>query len=436
MINKVLASMVAVASAVVAISSCVKDDTPTIEFERVLYTIYQKGEIEVKIVASEPDDKDITIPLSFVGTAEKDVDYLASSENVTIKAGERYGAITITDISLSEDKMLSLKCTASGRYQLGVRTVSVIVPDEQESLIYSFEMGTFYGLENCIAKINIQGSITGKSFKATEDIKIPLAISGEGAAKLIFIDNNEESSEASAAYALIRAGSSTGQARFKVEEGFSGDLEAEIRVSENESARFIAGDQNKMKVLVKGVQTPDKLVGTWIFSKVFSLDELNEWFADLEDDTDALPTHNEGFTLTFAKETDGSVSVAPGGTGDFLNFFRKAKITLCTPVNTTADAITLGKYTTLENQQFILEDNENGCRNQIDTYYKLSSANRAFSATKETLGEATVVFRLSDDGLTLEFRDYDEPPFGEMWADGWTKFDPEMFGFASLFVKQ
>lgn len=436
MINRVLASMAAIALTVATMSSCEKDDTPTIEFERVLYTVYQKGDIDVKIVASEPDEKDMTIPLSFVGTAEKDVDYLASSETVTIKAGETYGSVTITNISLSEDRLVSLRCAAPGKYQLGVRTVSVIVPDEQEALVYSFEMDTFDGLESCIANINVQGAITGTSFKATEDIRIPLTISGDGATKLIFVDNDGTSSEASAAYAVIRAGSSTGQAKFKIEDGFSGDLEAEIRVSENESARFIAGDRNKMKVHVKGIQTPDKLVGTWKFNKIFGLDELNYMFVELEDDIDALPTHNDGFTLTFAKEADGSISLTPGGTGDFLNFFRKAEITLCEPVNTTSKAISLGKHTTLESQSFISADQENGCQNQIDTYYKLSSANRAFSATKEILGEAVVVFRLSDSGLTLEFRDYDEPPFGEMWADGWTKFDPDMFGFASLFTKE
>ena len=106
------------------------------------------------------------------------------------------------------------------------------------------------------------------------------------------------------------------------------------------------------------------------------------------------------------------------------------------PKNLVAKGVVLGAHSTLEGQMFIAADETNGCAYQSDTYYKLSSVNRAFSATKETLGEATVVFRLSDDGLTLEFRDYDRPTFGEMWADEWTKFDPDMFSFASLFVKQ
>ena len=67
------------------------------------------------------------------------------------------------------------------------------------------------------------------------------------------------------------------------------------------------------------------------------------------------------------------------------------------------------------------------------SYYMLSEANRAFSSEVETLGEAVVIFTLVEGGLQVEFRDYDTPPFGEMWWD--PDFDADMFGFASLFVK-
>ena len=60
----------------------------------------------------------------------------------------------------------------------------------------------------------------------------------------------------------------------------------------------------------------------------------------------------------------------------------------------------------------------------------------AFSKTKETLGKAVIVFTVMDEGLVVEFRDYDKPPFGENWADDWSKFDADMFSFASLFVKK
>lgn len=434
-------TFMAAAVAAVSMVSCDNDDSkPTIEFSKTLYTVYQKGDVDVDVVVSGPAETDLTVPLTFIGNAEKGVDYTASAESVVIKAGESSGSVTITNVSLSEEKQVSLGFTVPEGYRMGTKIVAVIAPSSQEALVYSFDMTKFDALEGCLATVNVVGTLTGKDFKADEDIYVPLAVSGEGASKLSFtVEGTTPTTSTSAkpgVFALIHAGESKGVAKFKVEDGFSGDLKAEISVNEEADSRFIAGDHSKMEVAVKGLQTPDKLVGTWKFSKVFSKDEVDLWFMDSEDDPDALPTHNEGFTLTFAKESDGTVSLTPGGKGDFLNFFRKATVTLGEPKNLVAKGIVLGAHSTLEGQQFIQADETNGCSYQSDTYYKLSSANRAFSVTKETLGEATVVFRLSDDGLTLEFRDYDKPPFGETWAEEWTKFDPDMFGFASLFVKQ
>lgn len=434
-------TFMAAAVAAVSMVSCDNDDSkPTIEFSKTLYTVYQKGAVDVDVVVSGPAETDLTVPLTFIGNAEKGVDYTASAESVVIKAGESSGSVTITNVSLSEEKQVSLGFTVPEGYSMGTKIVAVIAPSSQEALVYSFNMTKFDALEGCLATVNVVGTLTGKDFKADEDIYVPLAVSGEGASKLSFtVEGTTPTTSTSAkpgVFALIHAGESSGVAKFKVEDGFSGDLKAEISVNEEADSRFIAGDNSKMEVAVKGLQTPDKLVGTWKFSKVFSKDEMDMWFMEYEDDPEALPTHNEGFTLTFAKESDGTVSLTPGGKGDFLNFFRKATVTLDKPKNLVAKGVVLGSHSTLEGQMFIAADETNSCKYQSDTYYKLSSANRAFSATKETLGEATVVFRLSDDGLTLEFRDYDKPPFGEMWADEWAKFDPDMFGFASLFVKQ
>ena len=79
---------------------------------------------------------------------------------------------------------------------------------------------------------------------------------------------------------------------------------------------------------------------------------------------------------------------------------------------------------------------EAGYQAHTNIYYELQTANRAFSKTKETLGKAVIVFTIMDEGLVVEFRDYDKPPFGENWADDWSKFDADMFSFASLFVKK
>ena len=326
----------AAAVAAVSMVSCDNDDSkPTIEFSKTLYTVYQKGDVDVDVVVSGPAETDLTVPLTFIGNAEKGVDYTASAESVVIKAGESSGSVTITNVSLSEEKQVSLGFTVPEGYSMGTKIVAVIAPSSQEALVYSFSMTKFDALEGCLATVNVVGTLTGKDFKADEDIYVPLAVSGEGASKLSFtVEGTTPTTSTSAkpgVFALIHAGESSGVAKFKVEDGFSGDLKAEISVNEEADSRFIAGDNSKMEVAVKGLQTPDKLVGTWKFSKVFSKDEMDMWFMEYEDDPEALPTHNEGFTLTFAKESDGTVSLTPGGKGDFLNFFRKATVTLGEP---------------------------------------------------------------------------------------------------------
>lgn len=424
---KRILTFVAASVAAMSLVACQDDSKPTIEFERILYTVYQKGSVDVALTISEPASSALTVPLIFSGNAEKGTDYEVSAESITIAPGETSGTVTVRDKGLNEEKQISLGFTAPVGYNIGTKLVAVVSPDMQEGLVYSFALDRAYAHESLIAIINVTGTVSGKDFKATEDITVPLTISGPGASYLESTDTGAQN------YAVIKAGDNKATAKFKVSETFSGDENAVLTVNTNDDSRFIPGDNHSVSIAVRGVQTPDKLIGTWKFNKIFDLDELNEFFAGMEDDIDALPTHNDGFTLTFAKEADGSVSLTPGGTGDFNNFFRKATVKLAAPMNSCAKTITLGKYTAYElNMMF----GSTSMVYQFNTYYELSSANRSFSSTNESLGKATVVFNLVDDGLVMELRDYNEPPFGEMWADGWTKFDPEMFGFASLFTKE
>jgi len=429
-------TFVAAAAAAVTITSCQKDDKPTIEFAKTLYTVYEKGSVDVILTTSEPAASSVSVPIVFSGDAEAGKDYKASAQSVTIASGETSGSITITNLALTEGRQISLSFTAPAGYDLGTKTVAVIAPDAQEGLVCSFSMARGYVLESYVATINVTGTVSGKDFSSDKDIVIPLTIGGEGAADLQFVPTEAETktSPKLTPYAVLKAGATSATVKFTIPSDYSDDKSAILSINSDEDSRFIAGDNGSVSLAVRGLQTPDKLVGTWKFSKVYDLDELNTWFSDMGDEPAELPTNNDGFTLTFTKESDGTVNVTPGGNGDFNNFFRKATVTLSEPKNTTAKAITLGKYTALDNNQFVTE--ANGYAYQVNTYYKLSSANRAFSSDTEKLGEAVIVFSLNDDGLTMEFRDYNEPPFGEMWADGWTKFDPDMFGFASLFVKQ
>ena len=448
-------TFVTVAVAALSLASCEKEggkETPVLEFEKILYTVYDKGTVDVVIKSNVAVAEDVTIPVTFSGEAEKGVDYkiiarddkgneIAAEDVVTIEAGKTAGAITVKNISLSEKKQISVSFAVPEGYASGTKKTAVVAPDSQEALVYSFQMARGYALESFVTTIKVTGTVSGTDFKAAEDITIPLSLTGEGASVLQFVEEKETEGGASTTsiaapvgpYAVLKAGQNSATVKFTVPEGYSGDKEALLAVDSDADSRFIEGGATEtVSIAVRGLQTPDKLVGTWKFSKVFDKATIIELWADpdlLATDESELPIHNEGFTLTFTKEDDGSVKLTPGGTGDFTKFFRTAIVTLGEPVNQTKPSIILGKHTSYDCNMFIQNDPD-GTGYQFDTYYKLSSVNRAFSADVETLGESTIIFNLTDNGLVVEFRDY-EDEFVEILG-----FDPDFNSFPSLFVKE
>ena len=432
--KRILTFVMTVAAAV-TFASCQKEETLTVEFEKALYTVYDQGEVDVKLVVSKPVEAPAEFQIFCSGAAVEGTDFEISAHSVKIEAGESAGVVTVKNLALGEDKQISLTFSTPSGYKTGTKTVAVVAPDPAEALVYSFDTKRAYAYESIVLTIKVVGTVSGKDFSSYDDITIPLNISGKGAGALKFVPENAKSHLASPqpqVFAVIPAGKQSATVRFTVPEGYSDDKEAVITVDTDAASRFIEGDNASVAVAVRGVQTPDKLVGTWKFSKVFSKDELvSNWLELFPIDGESdLPLSNKAFTLTFTKEADGSVKLTPSGEGDFNNFFREATLTLTAPINTTKPSTALGQYTSLDANMYVQADPD-GEAYQYDTYYKLSSANRAFSATDEVLGEATVIFNITDKGLVLEFRDY-----GGDYVDYYGEFDPDFFSLPSLFVKQ
>jgi hypothetical protein len=151
---------------------------------------------------------------------------------------------------------------------------------------------------------------------------------------------------------------------------------------------------------------------------------------EYEDDPELLPTHNEGFKFTIA-ENDGVYTLTPSGSGDWLKYFKECELNYTAPVNTQSDAVVTGPYTTTENQMFVYESDGN----EFDyTYFSLSSVYRNFDGNAEAVGAGAIAITYdADKNLIVLIRDYDQPPFGELWWD--PGYDPDMFSFASRFVK-
>ena len=399
--------------------ACSEDGKIAVEFEKTLYTVHGGGSVDIAVNVSEPAASDISIGLLFSGSASADK-YAAGFDTVTIPAGETVGTVTISDIRISQDEQIAVgigRCPAG--YAPGTKSVTIVTVDAEELLVCSFASTSDNAIGSYRARIDVSGAVSGKDLSLNEDVVIPLTASGAAASYLNF---------GGEPHALLKAGDKVAIAEFSLNPGFEEGAEVKLSIKEGED-RILIGNNETITLKLYGAEIPEALLGTWTFDHVFDIEEIEEFFGDLEDDITLLPTHNEGFTLTFEKDDAGIITVTPNDKGDFAKFFRTASVTPTEPINYSSEGIVTGMNTVSEINMFMaMEYGVHTC-----SYYKLSQANRAFSSEVETLGEAVVIFTLVEGGLQVEFRDYDAPPFGEMWWD--PDFDADMFGFASLFVK-
>lgn len=431
---KRILTFVSAAAAAFTLSSCQKDDKPTVEFEKTLYTVYAKRSVDVNVILSEPASENVTVKITAAGATEG-TDYEITGNPVTIKAGETTGTFTVNNLALTEASPLNLGIECPSGYSLGTKFVAVVSPDPEETLVYSFQTTTADVLGSYVATINVTGVTSGDKLSLSNDVKIPLKLTGDAAQYVVcdtYHTTMSKSTPKIVPYAVLQAGKNKATFKFSLADGFKDGDKIGVTVDLDEAVRFIPGDNESAEYTLYSVNVPEAILGTWEFSKVFAKDELDYFFEDTEDDTTLLPTKNEGFTLTFTKDEAGVVTVTPNDKGDFANFFREATVTPTEPKNYASKATIIGKNTVSECTMFMEED---GYDVHTNAYYLLSAANRAFSKDKETIGESVVVFTILNGELIVELRDYDTPPFGQNWWSD-NKFDADMFSFASLFVKK
>ena len=431
---KRILTFVAAAAAAVTISSCQKDDKPTVEFEKSLYTVFAKRSVDVNIILSEPATENVTVNVTAAG-AVQGTDYEITGNPVTIKAGETVGTFTVNNLALTASNPLNLGIECPAGYSLGTKFVTIVTPDPEETLVYSFQTTTADVLGSYVATINVTGVTSGDKLSLSNDVLIPLKLTGDAAQYVVcdtYHTTMSKSTPKIVPYAVLQAGKNKATFKFSLADGFKDGDKIGVTVDLDEAVRFIPGDNESAEYTLYSVNVPEAILGTWEFSKVFAKDELDYFFEDAEDDTTLLPTKNEGFTLTFTKDEAGVVTVTPNDKGDFANFFREATVTPTEPKNYSSDGKVIGKNTVSECTMFMASD---GYDTHTNAYYLLSAANRAFSKDKETIGEAVVVFTIIDGDLAVELRDYDTPPFGKNWWDE-GDFDADMFSFASLFVRK
>ena len=420
--KRILTILASVAMVMTAVS-CNPEQTPSLSFGKAQYVLLADAPLTVDVVTDVAPAADLTVDLLFTGEAVVDADYTVSATSVVIPAGQAKGSVTITPFNnFEEGKNIIISMKVPTGYQIGKNATATVAVEAREELLYSFYTAKSDVVGSYRIEVEIEGMDTGDDWVAGSDMNIPYKITPVDGASLAAIAPDAD-------YFVVKAGENS--AFLTVNPGSGYDNSKFVITLDD--PQFAAGNNPSMTLTVRGPLEPSKLVGTWEFQETLDLEELELWFMEYEDDPDLLPTHNEGFKLTVTQNGD-TYTITPSGEGDWMNYFRPATITNTAPVNMCSNGIITGKYTSSEPQIFIQESE--GIATAEMTYFELSSVNRNFDADSEELGTGVIAISFDDDdNLIIQIKDYDTPPFGEMWWELYEGYDGDMFSFASRFVK-
>ena len=423
----ILASVAMVMSTV----SCEQESAPTLSFAKNAYTLKADAPLTVDVVTNVAPSADLSVTLAFTGEAVLDQDFSVSSSTVVIPAGEVKGSVTITPLNnFEEGKSILVSMILPAGYEAGKHATTTIAVDAKEMILYSFSVAQANVVDKYVVKLNLSGSESGNKWKASADMEIPYTITpavADGGALAVTDDVFVVKAGENVATLVVNAGEVEGD-----------PVKYVIAVDQDKAGeRFAAGTNASIELSVMGAMKLSNLVGTWSFEEVLDLEELETWFEEyfLEGDDSSnpelLPTHNEGFTFTIA-ENDGVYTLTTSGTGDWANYFKECQIDYTAPINMCAEGFVTGPYTSSEYQMFVAESEL--VENLEYTYFSLSSVYRNFDGDAEAVGQGVIAITYDADGnLIVLIKDYDQPPFGELWWD--PGYDPDMFSFASRFVK-
>lgn len=437
---KRLLSLVAL-FATLSLVSCDKDDEVSLEFTKSVAVMLADSPVDVTLKASAAVEEEVIVPALISGDAVADDEYTVSSNSFRFAAGSSTATITFTPKNnLTQGKSIVVQMgTLPSGYTMGTQTQCVVTVDAKELISYSFSVEKADLLDKYKMTIELSGMNSGKNFTVTEDTKIPFKFADASTAK----EGTDFEVVGGAKEFVVKAGTRTASVMLASKDGAKLGEDKTVTVEVDKAAlssRFLAGNTPTLAIAVKGILKLSSLAGTWEFAEVPGIDDIKEFFEMEDDDPALLPLNNNGFTVTFVENEDGSVTFKPNATGDLAVLFRESKIgykkieknadgKYNVNIITNNDYVVLSDYCTLEGSMFY--DSEMSL-----TYFNLEKINRTFSKTTEKIGEGVIAMRVNEDGnLEIHLRDYDKPPFGKHWWDE-NKVDWEMFGFIYIFKKK
>ena len=374
--------------------ACNDDDSeekgPQLAFSKLLYTLDAENPLEVEIQVSEPVQANTSVKFNVRGAAVQGEEYELSADEFVIPAGERTASITVTPKNNFEGgKTIKLELSPVEGYVLGEYNFTLIEVLTKGQLICAFAEENYVLPGELEVRMNAKDANTGKYFSASTDTKVPFIVGKHSTAiehvHYEFVDNPDK-------MFVIPAKKSYGTIKIKFLKWEEGKTTLFLLVPDGND-RVLPGDVDQTEIYIKGMTTPDRLVGKWAFKEVTSIEYLreNNWYGGL-DEVAHLPENN--LPTDILEFVDGGAKLKVHATGDMAKYFRDCDV----------------KF--LREQQLYLYELAGIGRPPMVTasMLELSQANVNFSGTNEKLRAVQVGFRLLDDKETLEVTVLDYEP--------------------------
>lgn len=374
--------------------ACHDDDNeikgPQLAFSELIYTLDAEKPLEIKIQVSEPVQVNTSVKFNVLGAAVQGEEYELSADEFVIPAGDSIAYIVVTPKNnYEEGKTIKLELYPIDGYVLGEYNFTLIEVLTKGQLICSFAEENYILPGEVEIRMNVKDGNTGSSFSANTDTRVPFIVGEHSTAvehvHYEFVDNpNKEF--------VIPVRKSYGTIKIKFLKWEEGKTSLFLLVPDG-SDRLVPGDVDQTEIYIKGLITPDRLEGKWIFKEASSIDYLreNNWYGGPEE-VEHLPDNN--LPTDMLEFVNGGKQLKIHATGDMTKYFRDCDVKFLR-----------------EQQLYLYEFATVGAPPRVTvSVLELSQANVYFSSTQEKLRAAQVGFRLLEDNETLEVTVLDYEP--------------------------
>lgn len=394
-----------------------RSSAASLSFSRSIYILPSSGSIEVELRASVAPQSDLTVPVEVGGSAQLDEDYTISSKEFVIKAGETSAKLTLAPKNnLNSGREIRLSINPTGGYVPGEKKTAIIPIEVKERIMYSFKSSYSRMLSTVDIWVEVQGENSGTSFRAAEDIVLPLAVEASSTAEL----NTDFVMPDSV---VIPKGQRQTKFTIAVKEGaedYVGKMAViDLKAPETDSPDlYYPGSFIAYSVKLDQVKFIDML-GKWKPKGITNMINFELYEIPAEDMVN-LPTHNGGNDYLEFVHKDGNDIIIPHLTGDLKNYFINAS-----GHKVVFDHIEKGLLDWDTEEEFDVP------------YYIISGANKYFSSQKSEPANLTIgIDRIDENTIRIYFHDYVPTDFfAGTYADYGEEFDVDMFGITYEFTR-